>query len=295
MSPTVRVVLLTLGALIAFAANSLLCRAALGFARADAFTFTVVRLAAGALTLVLLAPVLARPQPGPPANSSAPGWAPAVALFAYAAAFSLAYRSLDVGAGALLLFGAVQVTMLLAAWIRGERPAFGGWIGIALALAGLVALTLPGLSAPDPRGSALMALAGIAWGVYSLLGRGATDPIATTTSAFVRAVPLAFVLIGIALLSGTPIYASRSGFLLAAASGSLASGLGYCLWYAALPRLRVTQAAVVQLATPVLAGLLGAVLLGERPSLRLVLAGSAILGGILIAIASGSGPTRRER
>jgi drug/metabolite transporter (DMT)-like permease len=271
--------LLTGAALAGFAANSLLCRLALGSGSIDAATFTAVRLCSGAVALVLLAAAARRGS----AWRTLGSWVSAVALFAYAIAFSLAYLRLSAGTGALLLFGAVQVTMIGAGLRRGERPPKLEWLGLVVAFGGLVVLTFPGQSAPDPIGAALMLAAGVAWGVYSLRGRGTVDPLSATAGHFVRTLPLAAA--AVALMSvGQEPHASSRGLLLAVASGSLASGIGYSLWYAALPSLTATSAAVLQLAVPVLAAVGGVLLLGETMTLRAWLSGAAILAGILIAI-----------
>jgi drug/metabolite transporter (DMT)-like permease len=259
--------------MLGFAANSLLCRAALAPRLADPATFTAVRLASGAAALWLLVGLVRRSRPG------GGSWGSAAALFAYAAAFSLAYVRIPAGVGALLLFAAVQVSMIAWAVASGERPARRQWLGIGLALGGLAALTLPGARAPDPIGAGLMLLAGGAWGAYSLRGRGTAAPLATTADNFGRSLPLAAAFL---LWSGRPAI-SADGAVLAAASGAVASGLGYALWYAAVPALGVTRAAAVQLSVPVLAAGGGALLLGEPVTVRLVVAGSAIVAGIALA------------
>ncbi|MEO7920086.1 MAG: EamA family transporter, partial [Thermoanaerobaculia bacterium] len=213
--------LLAAAALLGFAANSLLCRTALGQGLVDAASFTSVRLMAGAITLTLLSRLTGRVA-GPRAGS----WRAALALFAYAAAFSAAYLRLSTGTGALILFGVVQATMLGWSIRGGERLHDGAWLGLGVALTGLIALTLPGLTAPDPIGAGLMAVAGISWGIYSLLGRGTAHPLAATTWNFVRAVPLALAL---SVLMLPDAHASPKGLLLAAASGAVASGIGYSL------------------------------------------------------------------
>ena len=277
---TWRVAALTATALVGFAANSLLCRMALGPGLADAATFTAVRLAAGALALALLARVLARDGAATPSGGS---WGSAAALFAYAAAFSYAYLELPAGVGALLLFGAVQGTMLLGALRAGERPHGRQALGWAAAAAGLVALLSPGATAPPTRGALLMVGAGVAWGVYSLRGRTATAPLRATADNFARAVPIAAGLLAASSLAAAPRAGGR-GVALAVASGALASGLGYCLWYGALPGLGAARAAVVQLLVPVLVAAAGVVLLGERVSARLLVCGAAVIGGVALAV-----------
>ena len=272
--PSARTCALTVLAMVAFAANSLLCRQALRWTGMDPATFTAIRLLAGAGMLVGLTALRRRPPAGT--------WVSALALFAYAAAFSLAYVRLTAGAGALLLFGAVQVTMhAYGAW-QGERLSGPQTIGVLVAAAGLIGLLLPGLTAP-PLGSACAMLgAGVAWGIYSLRGRrSGGDPTADTAGNFLRSVPMALVLVAVA---ARPTGLAPAGVACAVASGALASGLGYALWYAVLPALRATTAASVQLSVPVLAALGGVLLLAEPLSVRLVLAAVAVLGGIGLAL-----------
>lgn len=270
-----RTILWTALAMLAFAANSLLCRQALAKTAIDAASFTAIRVASGALLLALLV------RPRLRGDDRDGSWGSAVALFAYAAGFSLAYRTLPASTGALLLFGAVQVTMIGRGLARGERLHRGGVCGLVAALGGLVALLLPGLSAPPLAGAALMLGAGVAWGVYSLRGSGGRDPARVTAGNFVRATPFALAL---AAVAWPTLQVDVAGCALATASGAITSGLGYTLWYAALRGLTRTAAATVQLSVPVLAGLGGVVLLGEPPSLRLLGAGVAILGGIALVL-----------
>lgn len=269
------VILLTTFAMLAFAANSVLCRIALKETGIDAASFTAVRLAAGALALWLIVALRngASIQDG--------NWTSALALFAYAAPFSFAYVSLSAGAGALLLFGAVQASMVLWGWWRGERLSARQLAGLALALGGLVYLMLPGLEAPPLGGSLLMIAAGIAWGVYSLRGRCAGRPLAATAGNFLRAAPLGLAL---ALAALPWLSFDLAGIGYAAASGALASGVGYAIWYAALPGLRAASAATVQLSVPVIVAVAGVLLLGEPITLRLALSSVAILGGIALVI-----------
>ncbi|MEO6595951.1 MAG: DMT family transporter [Planctomycetota bacterium] len=267
--------LLTALAMLAFAANSLLCRAALGGARIDAATFTIVRLASGAMVLAFL--VMRRNGPGLRAGS----WLSALALLAYAAPFSFAYLRVGAGVGALVLFGAVQATMIGVDLHRGRRPQWTEWVGLLLALAGLAWLTIPGAKSPDLTGVMCMAGAGVAWGVYSLRGRG-RDPLATTAGNFVRSVVLALPLVAVALEAGEAVHAS--GVWLAVASGALASGCGYAIWYAALPGLTPTRAGVVQLTVPVLAALGGELWLGEAFTLQLAVAAALVLSGVGLAM-----------
>lgn len=267
--------ILTLLALLAFAGNSLLCRQALKHTAIDAASFTAIRILSGALALWLIM----RLRGG--ARGGAGNWPSALALFVYAAGFSYAYISLTAATGALLLFGAVQATMIGYGLWSGERFKPQQWLGLACAFAGLAALLLPGLSAPPLAGSLLMLAAGIAWGVYSLRGRGAGDPSMVTSGNFLRAAPMA-ALLGLAALPWSAIDAAGFGY--AVASGALASGLGYAIWYAALRDLKATSAATVQLIVPVIAAVGGALFLGETLTARLLLSAAAILGGIALVI-----------
>jgi drug/metabolite transporter (DMT)-like permease len=265
----------TAAAMVAFAGNSVLTRLALGRATIDAATFSTVRIAGGAG--VLLATMALRESGRVRLDGRASRNGP---VFLYAIPFSFAYMSLTAGTGALILFGVVQVTMMVAAVRTGERPHWSQWIGLALALGGLIYLVLPGLRAPSLSGSALMAVAGIMWGVYSLRGRGAVNPLQLNMSNFVRALPLAVV---VSLLARGHMYVSSSGLFLALASGAITSGLGYVLWYTALRNLTATRAAIVQLMVPILASAGGVAFLGEAISFRLVLSAVVVLGGIALA------------
>jgi len=261
--------------MIAFAGNSLLCRAALQHTNIDAASFTTIRLASGALMLWLIVVVRRGKYTG------GGSWLSAFALFAYAAGFSFAYVSLSAATGALLLFGAVQATMIGYGIWAGERLLKLQIVGLGLALTGLTGLLLPGLSAPPLYGSVLMLGAGVAWGVYSLRGKAAGDPTAVTAGNFLRAVPIAAAL-SIITLNVSSL--DTAGFGYAVTSGALASGIGYAIWYTALPALKATNAATVQLSVPVIAALGGVVILGEPITFRLVLASVAILGGIALVI-----------
>jgi drug/metabolite transporter (DMT)-like permease len=274
----IRTTILALLALTAFAGNSLLCRLALAGGTIDPASFTSVRLATGAASLALLV----RLRPGSPGGAT-PSWRGAGYLFLYALPFSLAYRYLQAGTGALLLFGAVQVTMFLGSILEGRRPSPGQWAGLAIAFGGLAYLVSPGLSAPPPAGAGLMLLAGLGWGIYSLRGRGVADPLAQTASNFARTVPMT-LLASLASFQGNHL--STSGVLLAAVSGGLASGLGYVLWYQALAGLSAVTASVIQLAVPVLAAAGGIALLGEALTWRLGIASAMVLGGIGLALGS---------
>lgn len=266
---------LTSLAMVAFAGNSLLCRIALKQTAIDAASFTSIRLISGAVMLWLVVQM----SRGTPAGKG--NWLSALALFVYAAGFSFAYVSLPAATGALLLFGAVQAMMIGHGIWTGERLRRLQLVGLVLALGGLVGLLLPGLSAPTLYGSILMLGAGVAWGVYSLRGKGAGDPTKVTAGNFLRAVPIAAAL-SIFTLNDSAL--DMAGFWYAISSGALASGIGYAMWYTALPALQSTNAATVQLSVPVIAALGGIGFLGEPLTLRFVLASVAILGGIALVI-----------
>ena len=258
---------------MAFAGNSLLCRLALRQTAIDAASFTLIRIIAGAVALQLI--VAARQKPRGKAGS----WPSALALFVYAAGFSFAYLSLPAGTGALLLFGAVQATMIIWALRQGEGLRAAQSVGLALALAGLVALVFPGLSAPPLAGSLLMLSAGVAWGIYSLRGKAAGDAVSATAGNFLRAVPMA---VGLSAVLLPWARLDRTGIGYAILSGAIASGAGYAIWYTVLPALRGATAATVQLSVPVLAAAGGILFLGETLTLRIVLASVAVLGGIAL-------------
>jgi len=270
-----RIVILTLLAMVAFASNSLLCRLALRETTIDAASFIFIRLCSGAIALCLI--VITRKT----GRTIAGNWISALALFVYAAAFSFAYISLPAGTGALLLFGAVQATMIFWGLRKGERLNTRQWFGLAIALGGLVALVFPGLSAPPIAGALLMTGAGIAWGIYSLRGKGAGDPTSVTAGNFCRSFVFAAVL-SIALLHWTNV--DFAGIRYAVVSGAIASGVGYVIWYSALPGLKATTAATVQLSVPILAAIGGISFLSESITLRLLLASLLILGGIGLVI-----------
>jgi drug/metabolite transporter (DMT)-like permease len=274
----VRILICTVLALLAFAGNSLLCRAALAHTRIDAASFTTVRLLSGAIVLWLLV----RLRTG--ARAGGGDWLSALALFAYAAGFSFSYLHLTAAAGALLLFGAVQTTMIGFGLWSGERMRAPQIAGLILACAGLIGLLLPGLSAPPLAGALLMLGAGIAWGIYSLRGKRSGDPLQVTAGNFLRAAPLALAL-SVVLAPRASLDPAGIGY--AVVSGALASGMGYAIWYTALPFLKSTTAATVQLSVPILAALGGVFFLGETMTARLLIASVAILGGIALVVLTG--------
>jgi drug/metabolite transporter (DMT)-like permease len=278
---------LTTLALIAFAANSVFCRLALAQPIIDPASYTAVRLITGAVTLWIIAALRRKES----FRKSGGNWISAAMLFLYAVTFSFAYISLSAGTGALILFAAVQITMIAVGLYRGELPELSEWFGLFIAIGGLIYLVSPGITAPSTVGSVLMATAGLAWGVYSLRGRGVSDPIGATADNFIRTVPLA---VGAALAWLPTLTLTPMGFLWAALSGSITSGVGYVIWYAALRGLTATRAAIVQLAVPVLAALAGVVVLGEAISLRLVISAVVILGGVGLAVSRTSVPERQE-
>jgi len=283
----IRIVFLTAFALLAFAFNSILCRLALRGGEADAAGFTMVRLAAGAVTLLGITIISGIARRG---NSQVPllragfrngSWVSALWLATYAVLFSLAYLGITAGTGALILFGSVQLTMLAVSIARGERPPIVEWIGILVAIGGLVYLVLPGLAAPPLNSSILMAIAGAAWGLYTLRGKKSTDPLADTTGNFLRTLVVVPVL---ALVFWSSLHLTPQGTWLAILSGAVTSGIGYSIWYAALKHHTATRAAVLQLSVPVIAAVLGIFFLAETASLRLVISGALVLGGIGLTI-----------
>jgi drug/metabolite transporter (DMT)-like permease len=287
MTRTSRPVAYLVAALCAFAGNSLLTRLALDRTTIDAATFAIVRVAGGAGMLLLVSGV--RRRGGFRVSGS---WLSAIVLFLYAVPFSYAYISLTAGTGALILVGSVQFTMMLAALAAGERPHTLQWCGVSLALAGLVYLLWPGLAAPSLVGSASMVLAGIAWGMYSLLGRNATSPLEQTTSNFVRALPLMLV---IGVIARFHLHFDLAGGMLGVACGAVTSGIGYVLWYAAVKGLTATRAAVVQLPVPILAGAGGVLFLGEAVSQRLLVSAVMVLSGISVALIAREQQTEADR
>lgn len=274
-----RTLLLTITAMIAFAANSILCRAALGRGLIDAVGFSSIRLASGAVILLL---ILWLKEP----KSLKPKFDPIASLMlaTYAFGFSFAYLQLSTGTGALILFGVVQLTLILMGLIRGERPRPLAWVGMAIAITGLVYLLLPGVSAPPIVAALLMGIAGIAWGFYTLRGSRSTHATAATAWNFIGTLPLVVLAL---LLSGNHMHwGNADGVVLAILSGALASGLGYVLWYAALPGLTLTQAANVQIPVPAIAAFGGILFMGEHLTQRLIIASLLTLGGIAMVISA---------
>ncbi len=274
-------------ALIAFAANSVLCRLALGGEAIDAAGFTSVRLLSGALVLLCILKF----SDNKIGSSTKGSWSAAFMLFLYAVTFSFAYLTLNTGTGALILFGSVQITMILRSLFSGNRLLPIEWMGVIVAFSGIVYLVLPGVMAPSFTGFSLMTLAGIAWGLYTLKGRSSTNPLSDTTYNFLRSVPFVIVL---GLLFFRNAHISREGMILAAISGGITSGIGYTLWYMALRGLSATQAAVVQLSVPVIAGFGGVVFISEQISLRLTLSALLTLGGILMVILGRNAKNRKS-
>jgi len=273
---------LTVAAMIAFAGNSLLARLALADGAIDAAGFTGLRLLSGALVLAFILlkarghlPVRWRTLEG--------SWASALALFVYALAFSLAYLKLGAAVGALILFAAVQASMIGWGLVRGERPGIREALGLVVAAGAFVWWLVPGLTRPDPLGTALMIVSGIAWGVYSLRGRGAADATRATAGNFIRTVPLALPLVALSLFQAS---IGGAGLLIAIVSGAVTSGLGYVLWYRALKGLTALSAAIVQLSVPIIAALGGVLFLSEDLGLRFVIAAGLVLGGIAFALST---------
>ncbi|RVU85810.1 DMT family transporter [Leucothrix sargassi] len=288
-TPIAKTITLTTLALIAFAANSILCRLALGNESIDAAGFTIIRLLAGAITLMVIlqlqsfmAAKAQAQQAGsvqPPATKGS--WFSALMLFIYAALFSFAYVSMDTGTGALVLFGAVQLTMIVVSLLRGEKLLLVEWIGMIVAFVGFVYLVLPQLGTPSLIGFIMMSVSGIAWGFYTLAGRGSTNPLSDTSYNFLRTIPMVSLML---VVSIQQLSLSPEGVIWAVLSGSLASGVGYSIWYSALRGLSSTQAAVVQLLVPVIAAIGGLIFMSEAITLRLFISGVMILGGIALVV-----------
>ena len=269
--------LITSCALIAFAANSVLCRIALGDEVIDATSFTSIRLASGALTLMIILGLSKHKM----TNSNKGSWRASFFLFVYAAGFSYAYLSLDTGTGALILFGAVQITIMLVSFMTGERFNKVEWLGLLIAFSGFVYLITPNLTTPSFIGFISMMIAGIAWGAYTICGKQSSSPLFDTAFNFLRSLPLVILLIAITYPS---IEINANGILLAVLSGSIASGIGYTLWYTSLPYISSIHAASLQLLVPVLAAFGGIVLANELIEIRLITSSVLVLGGIALVI-----------
>jgi drug/metabolite transporter (DMT)-like permease len=284
-----RTVVLTTLAMIAFAANSVLARLALAMGGIDAAGYTGVRLVAGALALLAISTWVNRKTSCRQFGTSGT-WLQAIALFGYALAFSVAYLMLGASTGALVLFGSVQLGMLARAIVLGDRPGAWEWIGLAVAFGAMIYLVSPGVSAPDPLGVVLMVVAGLCWAGYSLLGRGSTTPLADTTGNFMRCMPAAVVIAAWGLSIHPP---TANGLIFAVASGAIASGVGYAIWYAALPHLSRARAAIVQLSVPAIAAVGAVAFVGEPLTVRLVISSIAVIGAVGVAIVAGD--RRRSR
>ncbi|MGZ0654099.1 DMT family transporter [Coraliomargarita sp. W4R72] len=278
MATKVKILFLSALTLIAFAGNSVLCRLALEGGAIDPYSFTSLRLLGAVMILV---PLSYRIRSGPGIGWAQGSWRSGLALYAYAAAFSLAYISLSSGTGALILFGAVQITMLIAAHRHGERMRASQWIGFGFAIVGIIYLVSPGISAPNPLGALLMVISGVAWGLYSIAGRGTKLPTITTSGNFLRAAPFALVS---SLLALPQIHFNAQGAGLALLSGVVTSGLGYAIWYMTLPKLSTTQASIAQLLVPLLATVGGVIFIEEELTLRLAIASAMVLGGVAWSI-----------
>jgi drug/metabolite transporter (DMT)-like permease len=266
--------------MVAFASNSLLTRGALGHNLIDAPSFTLIRLSTGAIVLALLL-LTRKAASGSRTIAGGGSWVSGAWLAGYAVGFTLAYTMIGAGVGALLLFGAVQATMIIAGLTGGERPRVTDWIGLALAMTGLSWLTLYGANRPDPTGAVLMVIAGICWGAYSIAGRRSRDPMAATAGNFWRGALLANIALGFLAARG---HLTTTGVLLAAASGALASGLGYTVWYTVLPALGAWRAALVQLTVPVLTGIGAALFLGESITTRLLVSALLVGSGVALSL-----------
>ncbi|MEM9081375.1 MAG: DMT family transporter [Verrucomicrobiota bacterium] len=266
---------LTALALVAFAGNSILCRLALGHNTIDPASFSTIRVVSGAVTLTIIACFS-----GSKTACKEGSWTSALALFLYAIPFSFAYTTLATGTGALILFGSVQATMITSALISGTRPHPWQWSGLGIAITGLIYLMLPGLTAPPLGAAALMALAGLSWGIYTLQGRGTKNPLAQTAGNFLRTLPMTLIA---SILAWPIIHLSPQGIILAITSGALASGCGYAIWYSALKNLTTIRAAVAQLLVPILAAVGGLLFLEETLTIRLLISTGIILGGVFLA------------
>jgi len=273
----VKTIIFTALALIAFAANSVLCRLALGEQAIDASSFTIIRLLSGAIVLL----AIIKTNRNITGSSAKGSWSAGFMLFVYAITFSFAYITLDTGTGALILFGSVQITMILLSLLSGNRLHITELVGVVIAFIGFVYLILPGVTTPSAIGFLLMSVAGIAWGIYTIKGHGSKNPLMDTAYNFLRTIPLVLIL---AIVAIKDAHYSSEGILLAVLSGGIASGIGYTIWYIALAGLSVMQAAVMQLLVPVIAALGGVLFVSEAVTLRLTVSATLILGGILMVV-----------
>ncbi len=287
-----KTILLTVLALLAFAGNSVLCRLALNDNIIDAASFTSIRLFSGAIFLLLLISINVHKSPQKIINIKAGSWLSALFLFIYAGAFSYAYISLDTGTGALILFGSVQVTMILSDIFKGKKLLLAEWLGLIIAFIGLIILLMPSASAPSLAGFLLMAISGIAWGFYTLAGRGSKTPLVDTTNNFLRTLPFIGLLM---LLTLSDIELSNQGILLAIISGTVTSGLGYAIWYSALSGLTVKHAAIIQLSVPVIAAIGGVIFSNETINIELITSSFLVLGGVLTVIMGKQSMERLQR
>lgn len=269
--------LLTGSALIAFAANSVLCRLALGNGAIDASSFTVIRLLSGAIALFIILSIRGSNK----GVSSKGSWTAGFILFLYAITFSYAYLSVDTGTGALILFGAVQITMILLSLISGTRLHISEWAGVIVAFTGFIYLILPSITTPSVNGFILMTVSGISWGIYTLKGRSSKNPLMDTTYNFLRTIPFVTLL---AFVTQQNLNYSSEGIMLALLSGAITSGVGYTIWYIALAGLSSTQAAVIQLSVPVIAAIGGVIFVSEIITTRLIISAAIVIGGILMVI-----------
>ncbi|MCL4107922.1 UNVERIFIED_CONTAM: hypothetical protein GTU68_016950 [Idotea baltica] len=276
-----KTIILTFLALIAFAGNSILNRLAFSDGAIDAASFTGIRLFSGILFLLFLVAINSAKNSNKKINLKSGSWLSALFLFLYALTFSFAYITLDTGTGALILFGFVQITMIFSDFLKGIRLQLIEWSGLIIAFLGLTILLLPGASAPSSTGFALMALSGVAWGIYTLAGKGSKTPLNDTANNFLRTLPLVVILI---LFTFDSAQISKQGVILAIASGAITSGLGYAIWYSALAGLSVTQAAVIQLTVPIIAAIGGILFSKEIISLQLIISSVLVLGGVLIVV-----------
>ena len=268
-------------ALIAFAANSVLCRLALGNEVIDAASFTTIRLLSGAIALFIILTITGKAQKSAKKSVSTGSWSASIALFLYAVTFSYAYLSVDTGTGALILFGSVQITIIMLSMRLGVKLHLIEWLGVITASVGFIYLMLPTITTPSINGFILMTISGVSWGLYTLKGRGSKNPLKDTTYNFLRAIPFVILL---ALLTISNATYSLEGVTLAIISGAITSGVGYTIWYIALGGLSSTQAAVIQLSVPIIAAIGGVIFVSETITIRLMVSTIIVLSGILMVV-----------